>query len=195
MSTNEDAVLIVSGLPRSGTSMMMRMLEFGGLPVLIDEIRTPNEDNPNGYYEFEAVKQTRQDASWLGNAAGKVVKMVYRLLYDLPRGYDYKVIFMRRNTDEVLASQKKMLERNGDAGINDISSAQISALFRRQLKEFKEWIEGQSNFSILEVDYNRTLEEPEAELERLNAFLGGRLDTRAMVEVVDQTLYRNRVAR
>src|SRR5262245_35974300 len=97
---------IVSGLPRSGTSMMMRMLETGGLPVLTDDVRTPDDDNPNGYYEFEAVKQTKQDDSWLQSSEGKAVKMVYRLLYDLPKDRSYKVLFMRRKMEEVLASQK-----------------------------------------------------------------------------------------
>src|SRR5687767_1046860 len=112
----QDTITVVSGLPRSGTSMMMRMLEAGGIPVLIDNVRQPDEDNPAGYYEFEQVKQVRDNTQWLPSARGKTVKMVYRLLYDLPSQFDYRVIFMRRNLDEVLASQQKMLERKGKAG-------------------------------------------------------------------------------
>ena len=110
-STVAEFLTVVSGLPRSGTSMMMRMLEQGGLPVLIDGVRTADDDNPNGYYEFEAVKQTREDASWLEGSEGKAVKMVYRLLYDLPPDRAYRVLFMTRNLDEVLASQRVMLTR------------------------------------------------------------------------------------
>src|SRR5690242_7444054 len=102
-------LIIVSGLPRSGTSMMMRMLEHGGIPVLTDRVRTADDDNPNGYYEFEAVKQTRKDPSWLAGREGKAVKMVYRLLYDLPADRNYRVLFMRRKLEEVLASQRTML--------------------------------------------------------------------------------------
>ena len=109
-------ITIVSGLPRSGTSMMMQVIEAGGIPALTDNPRARDEDNPQGYYEFEPVKQTRDDPSWVPGARGKVVKMVYRLLYDLPGDQDYRVIFMRRNIDEVLTSQKKMLQRSGKPG-------------------------------------------------------------------------------
>src|SRR5574337_153211 len=104
-ATKDDVITIVSGLPRSGTSMMMQMLHRGGIPAVTDEIRSADEDNPKGYYEFEPVKKTKEDASWLARAGGKVVKMVYRLLYDLPGDYAYHVVFMRRNLREVIASQ------------------------------------------------------------------------------------------
>src|SRR5215211_3521881 len=128
---------IVSGLPRSGTSMMMRMLETGGLPVLTDHVRTPDDDNPNGYYEFEAVKQTKEDDSWLEGTEGKAVKMVYRLLYDLPADHSYRVLFMRRKLEEVLASQRVMLERHG------VASLTLSALFRAEMDSFYKWVRQQ----------------------------------------------------
>ncbi len=187
----DQIVTIVSGLPRSGTSMMMKMLEAGGLTALIDNIRVADEDNPGGYYEFEAVKQTRQDASWLKDAKGKVVKMVYRLLYDLPKGYEYRVVFMRRNLDEVLASQKVMLNRHGkdDGAIKD---EQMAKMFRSHLAEFMSWIPRQSNFQMLEVDYNQMLAEPANMVAKINEFLGGSLNADAMAGVVDPKLYRNR---
>src|SRR5690349_24095288 len=117
---------IVSGLPRSGTSMMMRMLELGGLPVLTDKQRVADDDNPNGYYEFEAVKQTAEDDSWLEGSEGSAVKMVYRLLYHLPEGRSYRVLFRRRNLDEVLASQQVMLYRHGVA--DEVSHALMMKL-------------------------------------------------------------------
>jgi Sulfotransferase domain len=181
---------IVSGLPRSGTSMMMRMLEMGGLPVLTDHVRTPDDDNPNGYYEFEAVKQTKEDGAWLEGSEGKAVKMVYRLLYDLPADRSYRVLFMRRKLEEVLASQKVMLERHGMA--DGVSEDQMSALFRAEIDAFYKWVAGQSHIGLIDVDYNRMQKNPRAEAARVNEFLGGSLNEEAMVAVVDQSLYRNR---
>jgi hypothetical protein len=181
---------IVSGLPRSGTSMMMRMLERGGLPVLTDHVRTPDDDNPNGYYEFEAVKQTKQDVSWLEGSEGKAVKMVYRLLYDLPADRSYKVLFMRRKLEEVLASQKVMLERHGMA--DGVSEETMSALFRSEIDAFYQWVAGQPHIELIDVDYNRMQQDPRAEIARINKFLGSPLDEEAMVAVVDKSLYRNR---
>ena len=171
--------------------MMMKMLETGGLPALVDNLRVADDDNPGGYYEFEPVKQTKQDASWLQQAPGKVVKMVYRLLYDLPSGYEYRVLFMRRNLDEVLASQKVMLSRHGKDD-NAVKDEQMSKLFRSQLAEFMSWIPRQSNFKMIEVDYNQMLADPRATITRIGEFLGGGLDAEAMAGVVDPKLYRNR---
>lgn len=182
---------IVSGLPRSGTSMMMRMLECGGLPVLIDGIRTADDDNPNGYYEFEAVKQTREDASWLAESEGKAVKMVYRLLYDLPKDRTYRVLFMTRELDEVLASQSVMLQRQG-VKQNDAVDAQMAALFRADLKKFRDWVAGQKHIELIDVSYNKVQEDPVAQVRRINDFLGGMLNEEAMTGVVDGALYRNR---
>ena len=190
MPANE-FITIVAGLPRSGTSMMMRMLETGGIPVLIDHERTPDEDNPNGYYEFEAVKQTKADQSWLNDAPGKVVKMVYRLLYDLPKNQTYRVVFMRRKLEEVLASQRKMLERNGrvsGSGQDD----QVAKLFLSELAKFDAWIAEQPNFAMLNIDYNAMLADPCPQVAKINEFCGGQLNEEAMAGVVDPSLYRNR---
>src|SRR5262245_20267166 len=106
-------IIVVSGLPRSGTSLMMQMLDRGGIPAVTDRLRAADEDNPRGYYEFEAVKRTKQDASWLPAARGRAVKLVSSLLYDLPNSEAYRVLFMQRDMDEVLESQEKMLARLG----------------------------------------------------------------------------------
>ena len=127
--TKRDYVIIVSGLPRSGTSMMMKAIHSGGIEPIIDHIRKADEDNPKGYYEFEPVKKTKEDTSWLADAPGSVVKMVYRLLYDLPGNYDYRVVFMQRDLKEVLASQKKMLDRSGKGRRGAIPDEQMAALF------------------------------------------------------------------
>jgi hypothetical protein len=183
---------VVSGLPRSGTSMMMRMLECGGLAVLTDQVRAPDDDNPNGYYEFEAVKQTKEDPSWLEGSEGKAVKLVYRLLYDLPTNRSYRVLFMRRHLDEVLASQRVMLERHGIA--DGVSEQQMAALFRSEVDAFYQWVKRQPHIELIDVDYNRMLESPRAEIIRVSKFLGDMLDVDAMANVVDGSLYRNRKA-
>jgi hypothetical protein len=195
----EEIVTIVSGLPRSGTSMMMQMLSAGGMPALADHLRRPDEDNPRGYYEFERVKQVAEDASWLDEAQGKVVKMVYRLLYDLPRDHAYRVIFMRRKLDEVIASQEVMLERHGKAGgpathrEDRPDDARLAAIYRRQLEEVMSWLHNQPNFSVLCVDYGDVLSDPQRVVHEVNRFLDGRLDMDAMLRVPDWSLYRQRV--
>ncbi|WP_442485353.1 sulfotransferase domain-containing protein [Aeoliella sp. SH292] len=190
---NKNFLTIVSGLPRSGTSMMMRMMETGGLPVMIDLIREADDDNPNGYYEFEAVKHTKEDASWLDDSDGKVVKMVYRLLYDLPEDRTYYVLFMGRHLDEVLASQRVMLERHGN-GADGITDAQMRAMFQAEIDKFFKWIADRPCFKMIRVDYNNLLADPKAELTKVNEFLGGGLDVEAMAATVDPSLYRNRKA-
>jgi len=187
----EQPVTIVSGLPRSGTSMMMRMLEAGGMPVLVDNLREADEDNPNGYYEFEEVKKVREDASWLQDARGKAVKMVYRLLYDLPRDDTYRVIFMTRKLEEVIASQNTMLQRNGK-GSDDLSGEQLAQIYGKQLREARAWLDSRPNFEVLYVDYGDVLNETQGVADEINQFLHGNLNTDAMVEVPNPSLYRQR---
>ena len=169
----------------------MRMLEAGGKPVLVDQVRSADEDNPNGYFEFEAVKRTKQDASWLDGSEGRAVKMVYRLLYDLPVNRDYRVLFMRRNLKEVLASQRAMLKRKDPHG-ESADDGQMESLFRRELQAFYIWVQKQRHISMMDVDYNRIQQDPVAELARVHRFLGGIVDINAMASVVDPNLYRNR---
>jgi len=191
MTTPNDPILtIVSGLPRSGTSMMMRMLDEGGLPVIVDHIRTADDDNPKGYYEFEPVKKTKEDASWLEESDGKVVKMIYRLLYDLPSDRLYHVLFMRRKLEEVLASQRVMLDRTG-AG-DGISDEQMKTMFLGELDAFYKWAAQQSHIRLLDVNYNEVQADPRKEVARVVEFLGQELDVDAMAAVVDKSLYRNR---
>lgn len=182
---------IVSGLPRSGTSMMMQVIEAGGLSVLCDHIRSQDDDNPRGYYEFEPVKKTKIDPSWVPGSRGKVVKVIYSLLYDLPSEYNYRVVFMERSLAEVLDSQKKMLERRGQQG-GGVTEEKMAALFRAQLAAFEHWIRNQKNFSMLRVGYADMVADPVAAVDRVNDFLGGTLNRDAMIRAVDPDLYRNR---
>ena len=187
----KDFITIVSGLPRSGTSMMMQVLEAGGLPALKDDVRVADEDNPKGYYEFERVKQIAQDQAWLQDAQGRVVKMVSALLLQLPNTYTYKVVFMRRKMQEVLASQKAMLSRKGEAP-SPVSDDKMAALFRKHLDQVEKWLAEQPNIEVVYVHYHEVLAEPRPQMERINTFLGGTLDAEKMVSVVDRTLYRQR---
>ena len=171
--------------------MMMQAIEAGGLPVLCDHIRSEDDDNPRGYYEFEPVKKTKTDSSWVPGARGMVVKVIYSLLYDLPAEYQYRVVFMERSMAEVLASQKKMLERRAQEG-GGVPEDAMAALFRAQLAKFEHWISNQENFSMLHVGYADMIADPVAAVDRVNAFLGGTLDRDAMISAVDPELYRNR---
>jgi hypothetical protein len=189
--SNERWIAIVSGLPRSGTSMMMRMLEAGGLEVLTDSLREPDADNPAGYYEFEPVKRLDRDTSWLEDVGGKAVKMVYMLLYKLPKNCRYKVIFMRRNLDEVIASQDMMLRRHGKTN-DDVDRSQLKGLFESQLGDFEHWVQGQENIEILSVNYNRMIHDPRSCIDEVNRLFDGKLDAEAMARVYDPSLYRQR---
>jgi hypothetical protein len=182
-------VTVVSGLPRSGTSLMMQMLAAGGMPALTDGIRAADEDNPRGYLEFEAVKRTREDAGWVAEAPGKAVKMVYLLLRDLPGCYEYRVILMRRDLREVMASQRAMLSRSGLPGA-DLSPERMAAIFEKEIGSVREWLAGQRNFEVLEVDYRECVRTPEESARIVNRFLGGWLDEARMAAAVDLALYR-----
>ncbi len=188
---SNDKITIVSGLPRSGTSMMMRMLEAGGIPSLVDNIRVADEDNPRGYYEFEPVKKTKEDASWLERAGGKVVKMVHLLLLDLPLDREYHVVFMRRAMDEVIRSQNVMLERHGKGG-GALEDDRVKQIFAAQLKQVQDYLQAHPNFHVVEIKYNEVLVDPKPAVHNLNEFLGGAMDTAAMLAVVEPSLYRQR---
>lgn len=185
------AVTIVSGLPRSGTSMMMRMLEAGGLEALTDHERVADADNPNGYYEFERVKQVKHDKAWLPEAQGKVVKMVSALLKDLPGDYHYRIVFMRRKMSEILASQRQMLVRQGKP--TDVTSDErMAAMFEKHLEQVQAWIAERPNVDVVYVDYNRLLVDPAGQIESINALFESALDAAEMLKIVDPDLYRQR---
>jgi len=189
-----NTVIVVSGLPRSGTSMMMKMLEAGGLPLLTDHLRTPDEDNPKGYYEFERVKQLpKGDTAWLPEAQGKAVKVISALLEHLPADYEYRVIFMRRDLNEVLASQRKMLIRRGE-NPDKVNEQELLRLFAKHVRQVLHWLEQQPHMKVLEIPYNALIQDPVPYVRQINAFLGGTLDEDAMIRVVDPSLYRNRIA-
>lgn len=186
-------VTVVSGLPRSGTSMMMKMLEAGGLEVLSDGIRKPDHDNPRGYYEYERVKKLRNgDDAWLVDARGKVVKVISELLRYLAPEHAYRVVFMRRNMDEVLASQREMLLRKG-VSCSASGDERLAASYASHLKHTESWLETQPNVDVLYLNYCDVLCNLAEHVKRVSEFLGGSLDTASMAAAVDPTLYRQRM--
>ena len=187
-----EPIVVVSGLPRSGTSMTMKMLEAAGIPLVQDGIRTADEDNPKGYFELERVKDLDKDADkkWLHEARGKAVKIISFLLPNLPDDNNYKIIFMIRNIEEVLASQAKMLDRRGED--SDTSDERMTDLYAGHLAQTKRLIRMSPHFHVMELKYRDALNDARAQAERINEFLGRPLDVEKMVSVVDERLYRNR---
>ncbi|MFH1602228.1 MAG: sulfotransferase domain-containing protein [Candidatus Shapirobacteria bacterium] len=183
-------IVVVSGLPRSGTSLMMAMLKAGGLPVLTDKIRKADEDNPQGYWELEKVKELKKDHSWLPLAEKKAVKMVSVFLELLPDDYHYQVIFMGREMTEILASQKQMLVRRGEK--SETSDKQMAAAFQKHLAQIKAWLKKQPNFTVLYLNYNQIVKNPSLAAKKINHFLNQNLDIDKMKTVVNPKLYRQR---
>jgi hypothetical protein len=184
-------IVVVSGLPRSGTSMAMKMLEAGGLRVVTDGQRSADEDNPKGYYEDERVKDLHQpgDKAWLREARGKVVKIISFLLKSLPADNNYKVLFMHRSLREIVASQNKMLIRRGER--NDTSDERAVQLLDEQVRDARFFLR-RPQFEVLELNYGEMLQAARPQALRIAGFLGEPLDQEKMAQVVDVQLYRNR---
>lgn len=198
-----DAIIVVSGLPRSGTSMMMRMLHAGGVPLLTDADRIADPDNPRGYFEYAPVKRLRDDASWVSEARGKAVKVVSILLQALPAYFPYNIVFMERDLEEVLASQRAMLLRryqNGEIGPEavdehrlDEDDLRLREMYARHLPQIQHWIRRQKNMRLLIVNHNTTLTDASRIAHEITSFLNQSLDKAAMTAAVDPALYRQRL--
>lgn len=188
MNSHEE-IIVVSGLPRSGTSLMMQMLDRGGIEIMTDQVRTADIDNPKGYYEFEDVKKVKQNAAWLPSARGKALKAVSQLLYDLPAVERYRVIFMRRDLDEMLRSQEKMLVRLGRAAA---PADKMKQAYELHLERLFDWLNQQSHLTTMFVHYGQLMATPEPIAAEVNQFLGGRCGVEEMISCVDPALYRNR---
>lgn len=190
MAADTNFITVVSGIPRSGTSMMMRMLECGGLPVLTDGVRGADDDNPRGYYEFEPVKRLQKDASWLAAARGQAIKIIYVFLSQLPDNYRYKVIFLRRSLDDVIASQKLMLERRKEA--DSLSDSQLLELYNTQLQRLYTWLKHKDNFEVLYLNYEEIVGDPRNTVLDIARFLALPLNADAMAQCIEPALHRNR---
>jgi len=172
--------------------MMMKMLIAGGLEPVVDNIRTADEDNPEGYFEFQRVKKLADDQLWLHEASGKCVKIVSAFLKHLPQDFTYKIIFMRRKIEEVLASQQQMLVRRGEP-TGTISDEKMRQSFERHLKDLESWLAAQPNIKILDVNYSEVITNPLPNIQTIKDFLNVELDADQMVAMVNKNLYRNRV--
>jgi hypothetical protein len=187
-------VVVVSGLPRSGTSMAMKMLQAGGLDIVTDGLREADESNPKGYFELETVKDLDKNGStaWLREARGKAVKIISFLLPYLPEEHDYRVVFMQRHLEEVLASQRRMLEQRAEPTGTPEEDARMRQHYEAHLAKVHRFMASRRCFSVLRVDYRSALDRPRQEAQRINDFVGGGLDIDRMSEVSDSALYRNR---
>jgi hypothetical protein len=172
---------------------MMQMLAAGGIPPLTDNLRVADESNPRGYFEFDPVKRLRRDRSWIEQARGRAVKIIHVLVRELPVGgqFNYRLLLMKRPMEEILSSQRAMLEREGKTSADDATLAKI---FWSQLEQLEQWLAAQPGFSFLAVDYHRALNEPLEVAKEVNAFLQANLNLEAMAAAVDPTLYHERLA-
>lgn len=188
--TNSGLVYIVSGLPRAGTSMAMALLQAGGIDLVVDGVRAADEDNLGGYFEYEAVKGIRDDVSWIYAARGKGIKVVSPSLRYLPRDLRYRVVFMRRDLNEVAASQEQMLRRLGkDVGA---SRAQMIDLMQRHLQEVESWLARSEYVEVLFLPYRDVVEDPLSACRRLIDFLSLSANPLEMAQVVEKKYYRQR---
>ena len=181
-----DFVTVVSGLPRSGTSMAMQMVVAGGIAPVTDGLRAADADNPRGYFEFERVKQLRTDKAWLDEARGKVVKVT-----ELPDDRPYRVVFLDRDLREVVKSQSTMLARNAKSG-GALPPERLMAVYDAQLKQVHAWLAARPNFAVMPVRHADLIRDAAGQARAMNAFLGGGLDEAAMMAAVDPSLHRNR---
>jgi hypothetical protein len=187
-----EPIVVVSGLPRSGTSMCMKMLEAGGVKPVQDGIRRADEDNPKGYFEYEQVKELDKggDKSWVRNARGHAIKVISYLLPHLPSDNRYLVVFVLRDYAEVLASQQKMLDRRGEK--NETEDRRMIEIYEKHLADVKRTLAKRDCFEVLYLDYAKVLEDPLTHARELEKFLGMGLDVQAMAAAVDPELWRNR---
>lgn len=183
-------ITVVSGLPRSGTSLMMQMLAAGGLPILTDQQRQPDIDNPRGYCEWEPVKLLPKQPQRIDEAENKAVKIISELLFSLPRGRDYKLIFMERPLPEVLASQDEMLKRRGLTTLVD--HALLTQGFREHLEQVVSWLELREEIPVCRMGFRKVLRDPSGCAQTICDFLKLNLNVEEMARAVDISLYRNR---
>jgi len=186
-------ITVISGIPRSGTSLMMQMMAAGGMPVVTDGLRSADTNNPRGYYELESVKALARNPELVRDAEGKAVKIISWLLPNLPKEHHYRIIFMCRPLEEIVASQNHMLERLGKE-VPKTPTAEVIAAFEKHLGQIRSWLGQQPNIGVLYVDYPAVLKAPEEHASKICTFLGKELDISAMVGQIEHSLHREKSA-
>ena len=171
--------------------MAMQMIVAGGIAPVTDDLRTPDADNPRGYFEFDRVKNLRNDKSWVDEARGRVVKVIHMLVPELPDDRPYRVVFLERDLREVVKSQSTMLARNAKAG-GALPPERLMAIYEQQLKQVRAWLDARSNFAVLAVRHADFIRDASGQAAAISAFLGGGLDVAAMTAAVDPSLHRNK---
>lgn len=172
---------------------MMQILGAAGVPLLCDTARPPDASNPRGYFELEAVKRTRRDASWLERAPGHAVKVIHALLADLPRDRSYRVIWMERPIAEVVESQNAMLARLGRAS-DDLPAAELERVFAAQSARARALLEEADCFRWTRVSYPTLVRDPLPSLDALRRFLDLGAPLEALATQVVPDLHRTRGA-
>lgn len=189
----DEDVFVVSGLPRSGTSMLMQMLDAGGMDILTDRMREADEDNPKGYFEFEAAKKLLREQGWVAEARGKALKVVAPLVSSLPAGSNYRVLLIERDYGEILASQAKMIVRRGES-VEDSPERRerLRREFARLMAQTKTMLRSREGVRLLVLRHEEILRDPAAAALAIDRFAGGGLDRERMAAAVDRSLHRNR---
>ena len=194
LNYDEETIWIVSGLPRSGTSLMMQMLQAGGLPILTDEARRPDEHNPKGYFELQKVKHLALDSSWLSQSRGKAIKVIVQLIPFLPAGFKYQILFVHRDVREIVRSQERMLQRE-PLGTKLPEAQSLIPSFEKAFAQAIAFARLHPNTQFEVFEHRQILSHPLDSARQIVAFLGSEnADIEAMGRIVDQKLHRNRFA-
>lgn len=184
-------ITVVSGLPRSGTSLMMQILEASGYEILTDGLRKADENNLNGYYEYEHVKSLAKDNSWMAEAEGKAVKIIAQLLPYLPEGFEYRIFYMERNLDEIVSSQSRMLGRLNKK-VSPTDNNVLKSVFEKQSIAVIKQMTCRTDVSLLRVSFNGLMNNSESEIEALQRFSVGKISKEAVMRVINPEHYREK---
>jgi hypothetical protein len=191
---NNSQIIIVSGLPRSGTSLMMQILHSGGIPILCDNEVLPDESNPRGYFEYSPVKNSFKDISWIPQAHGKAVKVITQLIPCIKTDVKIKIIFMERELKEVIQSQHKMiLQKNNKTSQSNLFDQKLIDTYTAQISKVEDWIQEKSQIEYIKIKYNQLINNPKYSIEQINTFLSIELNMNKIIEVIDPNLYRNKL--
>ncbi len=192
-----DYLIIVTGLPRSGTSLLMQMLGAGGISLLYDSERLPDEFNPYGYYEHQIIHNLAKtsDISCLQQYKGYAVKIISPILVKLTITFPARIIYIKRDLQEVIVSQQKMSYKNKLLNISSLSLDQKKLLniFEKHTQQMMSFILHNPNLKLLEVNFSEVFSHSENIINSIDKFLDGNLERTGMKSVIKPELYRNKV--